>query len=456
MASLLNNIAGPMAAAAPSQGEHGVNGAVLSQDSTEVVSGLVEAFMHKVQLEPGERSCLENNVGQLTGDIMGTVGDVVTAVKVLISGKGKVAKQDTGSIVSAGMDSAMKITSLVGLSTQFIKNCVHGDALVLLNTTAQHLINATYLGRRFLANGVDIAHSLSDSVVAFEHHQFRRFGSDIGTSLRKILLSNATNGTRLPEGLPVEEMIQKATDGLMRGFFVSGSSVEITDTAQPDVDIVINLHQCIAGNSAFFKELWMAAWDLIAQLSMNGGQHGLGNPFQPQEGQDQPKWSGELMVAMMQFPMALSKCGVAQDMQTMLMEAIKTLSAVKVRFQFPDDRVHGEEAADKMAKAVEAWTNWNFEGFGYELGELFRELIMLAFPQKYSVDASGRLRRYSQLQASGAETKSGTISSSVIIGGAAVSVLVAFVVVRARRMLPYFLVEREQQPVSDIEETLVE
>merc|ERR1719440_177432 len=145
---------------------------------------------------------------------------------------------------------------------------------------------------------------------------------------------------------------------------------------------------------------------------MNADQHQLGTEQFGQAFQGngkQPKWSGELMVAMMQFPMALSKCGVAQDMQTMLMEAIKTLSAVKVRFQFPDDRVHGEEAADKMAKAVEAWTNWNFEGFGYELGELFRELIMLAFPQKYSVDASGRLRRYSQLQASGVETKSSSI-----------------------------------------------
>lgn len=157
----------------------------LSQDSMAVVSGLVESFMHKVALQPGERSCLERNVGQLTGDIMGTVGDVVTAIEALVQGKGTIQKQNTGGVVSAGIDSAMKITSLVALSTQLVRNCVHGDALALLKETAHHLINGTYLEHRFIVNGVDIAHSLSDSVVAFESKDFHRFGSDIGFALRK-------------------------------------------------------------------------------------------------------------------------------------------------------------------------------------------------------------------------------------------------------------------------------
>ena len=44
-----------------------------------------------------------------------------------VVGKGTVQKSAAGGLVSAGMDSAMKITSLVGLSTQLIKNCVHGS-----------------------------------------------------------------------------------------------------------------------------------------------------------------------------------------------------------------------------------------------------------------------------------------------------------------------------------------
>lgn len=443
-----------------------ING-VLSQDSMAVVSGLVESFMHKVQLQPGERTCLERNVGQLTGDIMGTVGDIVTAIEALVQGKGTIQKENTGGVVSAGIDSAMKITSLVALSTQLVKNCVHGDALALLKETAHHLINGTYLEHRFIVNGVDIAHSLSDSVVAFESKDFHRFGADIGFALRKILLSNARNGTRLPEGEPDDVVIQKCTDGLMKGFFVQGSAVEITDTVHPDIDVTIDLHQCIAGNSDFFKELWEAAWNLIASLSMNAEQHGLdikqmGQAFQRNDGK-QPKWAGELMIAMMQFPMALSRCGVAQQMQDQFMEALQSLNSLRVQVRLPDDRFRAaddatktEETTARMAKAVEAFTKWNFEEFGFEIGKMLRELVMLAFPQQSAVGAAAGApvqpvgaaaggpvqRKYSHtdLLKTMKPKKSDIVPEvTAIIGGAAVSMLVvkfSLVVVRLRRSAP--------------------
>merc|ERR1719183_871563 len=56
----------------------------LSQESMEVVSGLIESFMHKVKLLPGEKTCLQRNFGVLAGDVMGVGRDVVTAVKGLI------------------------------------------------------------------------------------------------------------------------------------------------------------------------------------------------------------------------------------------------------------------------------------------------------------------------------------------------------------------------------------
>lgn len=441
-----------------------INGQVLSQDSMQVVSGLIEAFMHKVKLQPGERSCVQRNVGELTGDLMGTVGDIVIAVKGLVEGKGTIKRSQTGGVVSAGIDSAMKITSLVGLSTQLIRNCVHGDALVLMKKVSHHMINGTYLQHRFLVNGIDIANSLADSITAFESHDFHKFGKDIGRTLRKILLSNNNKATSLPEGVPEQVIIQKATDGLMKGFFVSGSAVQITDAAYPDLNIVVNLHRCIAGNSEFFKELWMAAWDLIAQLSMNAHQHGLnmkefGQMFTGgQQGGGQPKWSGELMIAMMQFPMALQRCGMGQDSQTMLLEAIKSLGDLHVQFKFPhslntNPAMQAEKATAKMAKAVKAWTEWDFEKFGYELGELFRDLVMLAFPQKYSVDASGRLQRYS-LHAMSAEKKAKAVPGAVlIIGGAAVSLLVSLAVVRTRRASPQLLVDEDSSvPLKNLED----
>jgi hypothetical protein len=464
MMNLLTGIAGPLAGAGTSlpsvstAGEHSdpFSGQALGQEGAAIVSGLIEHFMHKVHFQPHERACLERNMAQLTGDVMGTIGDAVTAIKALVAGQGTIAKGSSGNVISGGMDAVMKIISLVTLSTQLLKTCVHGDALIFLNTTAQHLINGTYLKHTILVNGVDIAHSLSDSILAFEAHNYHRFGSDIGVALRKILLSTNNKVVMLPEGMPEEKIIQKATDGLFRGFFTRGSSLEITDGAHPDIDIVVNLHRCIAGNSPFFKSLWLSAWDLIAQLSANSQQHDFG--FGAKQGQ--PKWAGEIMVAMMQFPMALSKCGVSSNIQTMFTEAIQSLGQLHVQFHFPQDRFRAEndqfraeDATGKMAKAVEAWTNWDFESFGYELGELFRELIMLAFPEKYSVDDTGRLQQYVQMDAQDSGKTSNSVpAATVIIGGGAGFMMLAFAAIRTRRSTAFARRAEDRMAFTDMED----
>lgn len=425
----------------------------LSVESMDVVSGLTEAFLHKVQLQPGEKSCLKNNIGQITGDVMATGQDLVTAIRTFMKWKTADDQEKTTKLISAGFDSAMKLASMVTMSTQLIRNCVHGDALEMLKRTGRHLINAQYLGHRFVVNGVDIAHGLADSVVAFEAKDFHRFGSDIGTSLRKILLSNANGGTKaLPEGMPEQDIVQKVTSGLMKGFFVKGSGIVITDTADPEVKIIVNLHHCIAGNSMFFKEIWNGLWSLFAQLSLNMQQHGLGLPpgVQPSQSQlgmqSQPKWTGELMVALLQVPMALQRCGLGADSQRMFMDAIQSLKHVHVRFVFPDDRIQVMKATDRMARAVGAWTNWDFETFGKEVGMLLREFVMLAFPKKYSVDSAGKLRH--QLLDLVADPPNGLFLGlqdtlpvrkhsplfSAVVAGCALSIFVALLALRSIRI----------------------
>jgi len=232
-------------------------------------------------------------------------------------------------------------------------------------------------------------------------------------------------------------------DGLMQGFFTRGSGFVVTDSADPDVNIIVNLHHCIAGNSLFFKEIWNGLWSLFAQFSLNSQQHGLGplpgvEPAQPQPGlpMGQQKWAGELMVALLQLPMALQRCGLGADSQRMFLEAINSLKHVHVRVTFPNDRIQVMKATDRMARAVEAWTNWDFETFGKEVGMLLRELVMLAFPQKYSVDASGRLRR--NLLDLSAQSPIGFLAGkqrdpwfTAVVGGCALSILVSLVALRS-------------------------
>merc|ERR1711972_527975 len=129
-------------------------------------------------------------------------------------------------------------------------------------------------------------------------------------------------------------------------------------------------------------------------FSINAEQHDLQGGLGGVNNTGTPKWTGELMIALMQLPMALQKCNIDEDTQNMLMEAIQTVGQLRVNMSFPGSQhFKVKEITDRMAKAVEAWTNWNFKRFGIELGVLLREFVLMALPRKYTVDDKGRLRR---------------------------------------------------------------
>jgi hypothetical protein len=218
----------------------------------------------------------------------------------------------------------------------------------------------------------------------------------------------------------------------MEGFFVGGSSMEITDSVRPDVDIRLDLHRCIAGNEPFFKEIFLTIWNAIAQLSANGEQHGLGASS---EG-GTPKWTGEMMIALMQLPSALEKCNIDAETQGMFMESIQTLGQVKVNLDFPKGKASLEEISHRMAKAVEDWTEWEFEKFGKNVGVMLREFLLRVYPMKYSVDQNGRLRRQLSswphiFKADGRGIAPGFLAVSLV--GVALTALVAFAAVRRLR-----------------------
>jgi hypothetical protein len=424
----------------------------VSVESKEIVSGVVEAFMHKQHLLPGEKSCLEKSVAQLTADVVGTGKDVVDAVKSLMPQQpgqpGLPQTQRTtatkqSNLMSEGIDGTMKIVSLVTLTTTLVKTCVKGDALRMLNETAHHLIDLKYLGHRLLVSGVDIAHFLANSIVSYESQHYHRFGKDIGLALRKVLLSNSNRSATLPEGVPEESIIQKTSEGIMDGFFIGGSDLRITDVARPDVDIKLDLHACIADNQPFFKDIFLALWNAIAQFSLNAGQHGLqfGNTTSASSATSS-QWTGELMLALMQLPAALERCNVDSDTQGMLLEAIQTLPELRVQVKFPAAKAKVEQITKRMAKAVEDWTTWDFEKFGEELGKMLREFVLLMFPMKYSVDSSGRLRRQLSSSVVAGSAKHRTMILSVsLLGAASLSLLMGLLLARVRSTRAHVLLE---------------
>merc|ERR1711988_1148556 len=59
-----------------------------------------------------------------------------------------------------------------------------------------------------------------------------------------------------------------------------------------------------------------------------------------------------------------------------------------------------QQERDNLSKAftvaLQDWREHSWSAFGSQLGSILRDMIVLTFPQKYSVDAAGRLRRSMQ------------------------------------------------------------
>jgi len=301
------------------------------------------------------------------------------------------ANTKQATMMSNGMDAVVKVGALVTSATSLVNGCVKGDALRMLNRTGQHLINMQFLGQRFMASAVDLPHFLADAIVTFERKQYKAFGEDIGRTLRKVLLSNSTLHSSLPEGVPEEKVIRQTAEGLLSGFFGPGSWLELTDAARPDVDVRLDLHSCIAYNRPFFKEIWLALWNVFSQLSLNLKHHEFS--IAPTRGGSSQRWTGDLMIALMQLPSVLARCNINKDTEVMLGEAVQTLGQLQVHLGLPLDRTRKTDLAATIAHSVAAWTNWDFRTFGKSLGKLLREFLMMLYPQKYAVDTSGRLRR---------------------------------------------------------------
>merc|ERR1711924_575338 len=135
----------------------------------------------------------------------------------------------------------------------------------------------------------------------------------------------------------------------------------------------------------------------------------------------------------------------------MLMEAVKSIKHVHVHWIFPKRVIDADEAAQRMAKAVSDWTNWDFKGFGRQIGKMLRKFVLLmypengnTYPQQYSVDASGRLRRQLVVRSSPFDnTKpaiglSGSPALLASVGAGVVSsMIVAMVAVRGMRSMCY-------------------
>jgi len=402
----LGNTIGALGGLGGATGAAGVvNQSNISLASKGIVRGVIEGFFNG-KIDKLELDCLEKNVGDLSADVFQSGEDIVRAIIAIIpkiQAKMNIMTAVMGSDVMGRVtDAGSKIMDSVGRVTTIAKGCVKDDARLLMNKTAKHLMNMTYLANRLVVNTVNITEFLADSIVQWEDKDYGEFGNDIGTTVRKILLENGGNmEDQLPEGIPPPEILEEVMEGSLMGFFVQGTSLDITNKETGKIDMSIDLKSCIADNHLEFRALFKTAWFAIAKLqtTLKAQQKikefkaaGLEAPAPAPAGQ--PAFIGEGMMALAQIPSLLMSCNINSETKEAFGNGKDTMKDIALKMNFPDIPIDTAEVSLRVEQAAKFWETHDFDKLGIVVGLLMRDLSVLIHPQKYEYSKGIlRLRR---------------------------------------------------------------
>jgi len=134
-----------------------------SRRSSEIMQGLLEAYLHKSSLRHHEKECIERNVGTIASGFASAAEDSVASLKKGIKTDGQWDK--VADMIPFLVDGAGKVMGMVRMGQRLMKDCVLGDTVQVLNVTAKHLANVTYLKKRLVVNGV-----VTDEQLAIDKH----------------------------------------------------------------------------------------------------------------------------------------------------------------------------------------------------------------------------------------------------------------------------------------------
>lgn len=374
----------------------------ISHASKLTTRGIIEGFMNG-KVDEAELKCLEEQVSLVAADTFQSGEDIVRAIIAIIP-ELKEHVNFIDAVMSSGVigkvtDAGSKIMDLVSRVQTLAKGCVKEDALLLLNQTAKHLMNLTYVANRLVVNTVNITEFLSDSIVQWGQKDWQSFGNDIGTTVRKILLSNSGSQEKLPEGIPPPEILEEVFEGALMGFFVKGTNLDIRNKVTKQDLLKIDLKQCIADNHLFFRSAYKSAWFAIAQLQNTIKEKtkekafqeaGLQAPTPPPQGQ--PAFIGEAMMGLAQIPSILMSCNINAEAKEAFGNGKDAMKNIELHMSFPDIKINTTEVSLRVEQAAEFWEEHDFDKLGIVTGLLMRDLALLIYPKKYQTDSKGFLR----------------------------------------------------------------
>eukprot|EP00418_Pyrodinium_bahamense_P076646 CAMPEP_0179059650 /NCGR_PEP_ID=MMETSP0796-20121207/25462_1 /TAXON_ID=73915 /ORGANISM="Pyrodinium bahamense, Strain pbaha01" /LENGTH=501 /DNA_ID=CAMNT_0020756413 /DNA_START=48 /DNA_END=1553 /DNA_ORIENTATION=+ len=400
----------------------------VSKQGVHIFAGMVEAFLHRNHLTWSEVHCMLSGAENITHLAYKASADLASALGALLSPNGTIAEVTAAAaeLVLVIPQLEERLDSLVELLGRFLGPCLGDASEKALQEAGRHLNNLTYVSGHLRANGADIVRDMADAYRFFGARKFADFGRSMGRACRKVLLSRASV-PHLPEGAPSVPQLVNMSAGILQGFFRKGVELDLSSethsTASSMEDSMalrtfsietdakesmqsykgkplklrIDLHKCVKANLRSFQFVVLGILRYFAQQE-------LASESDPMEA-----LPAMLTSAMVEAPVALSKCGLGEEQLEMLVASLEALDGMHVQLKLPKSGVHFDPdgPVGQLQKAAEDWKALHWFALGEDLGRLLLQLLVQVFPEKYAVDdtggASKRLNRLAVASAQGSK-----------------------------------------------------
>jgi len=179
-------------------------------------------------------------------------------------------------------------------------------------------------------------------------------------------------------------------------------------------EVDIDLRNCLVANMPLFRSAWSPVWNLF----LDAGKASSAEEAAEKELTD----SGELLLSMLDLQVALRTCGLGPQQEALLLDGMK-LGEVHTSLDVPEMRsMTPQQERDNLSKsfaqALQDWKDRSWSAFGAQLGSVLRDMVVLTFPQKWSVDDAGRLRSILELtETSSSSPAASKLSQTLCLSG---------------------------------------
>eukprot|EP00930_Biecheleria_cincta_P048735 TRINITY_DN33_c0_g1_i2.p1 TRINITY_DN33_c0_g1~~TRINITY_DN33_c0_g1_i2.p1 ORF type:complete len:696 (-),score=164.18 TRINITY_DN33_c0_g1_i2:126-2156(-) len=340
------------------------------------------------------------------------------------------------------MQMGTQVRKVGELGHQIVSKCLQGDVKDTLLTASKNAENPQWLTKSFMANGPEAMSTLAAAQTAWEKGDAQGFGTQLGTGLREVFLSTDNTG-KLPEGLPPKKSLMNITGGFMQGFFGPGWTATVKTPEAPD-GIKIDLNKCIGGNVGLLQTMWASTMYYYAKENSKTASIAATTP----EGQDSKEKQATMMAyTMMQMPSAMKKCGLSEQSQQAIKDAIAGMGkGVSVSYTYPNNipKMDSKAAISDAANTANDYgklvsdPEGHSYSFGQELGNMFQSaaVSVLNPSQKYFVDSNGNLKtQLTELAAASGPGAAGSMITPVLLVLTVVVLLLALIALKSRRAL---------------------